>query len=93
MEIKVDDIIIFDVDTYSFASLVRDSINNVGAEDAATLLDILMKLLDPKNSSFKNVSLYRGTDAFESQNTNYMEPDVSFEYFRYENGIYGKVNQ
>ena len=68
--------------------LAQESIDALNAEEAATLMDILMKLLDPKNSSFKNISLYRGTDAFESQfsMTNYKEPDVSFEYFQYENG-------
>ncbi len=87
MEIKVDDILILGVDIYSIATLFQEITDNVDAEDAETLKYILMKFLDTiKKSSFKNVSLYRGTDAFESQNTNYMEPDVSFEYFQYENG-------
>ena len=87
MEIKVDEILILGVDIYSIATLFQEITDNVDAEDAETLKYILMKFLDTiKKSSFKNVSLYRGTDAFESQNTNYMEPDVSFEYFQYENG-------
>ena len=84
--IKVDDIILLEVDMYSIATLAQETIDDLDAENAATLMDILLKLFNTLKNSFKDISLYRGTTEFESQTTNYKEPDVSFEFFRYTNG-------
>ena len=84
--IKVDDIIILGVDMIDIATFAQEQIDDMDASTAATLMDILLKLFNTLKNSFKDISLYRGTTEFESQTTNYKEPDVSFEYFRYTNG-------
>lgn len=89
MEIKVNDTILLGVDMNSIDALFQESLNSLPAEEAAALMDILMKLLKTLVTPFKNVSLFRGMDGFESPNINYIhytEPDVSFQYLRYENG-------
>ena len=45
MEIKVNDTILLGVDMNSIDALFQESLNNLPAEEAATLMDILMKLL------------------------------------------------
>ena len=89
MEIKVNDTILLGVDMNSIDALFQESLENLTAEDAAALMDILIKLFKTLVNPFKNVSLYRGMDGFESPNINYVhytEPDVSYAYLRYENG-------
>ena len=89
MEIKVNDTILLGVDMNSIDALFQESLNSLPAEEAAALMDILMKLLKTLVTPFKNVSLFRGMDGFESPNIDsihYPEPDVSFQYLRYENG-------
>ena len=58
-----------------------------------TIMEIILNLLDKK--TFKNMSLYKGTDDYtiiettiEGKATEYIfaQPDVSYEYFRFDNG-------
>ena len=58
-----------------------------------TIMEIILNLLDKK--TFKNMSLYKGTDdytiietAIEGKVYEYIfaQPDVSYEYFRFDNG-------
>ena len=95
MEIKVNDTILLGVDMNSIDALFQESLNSLPAEEAAALMDILMKLLKTLVTPFKNVSLFRGMDGFASPNINYIhytEPDVSFQYLRYENGKQRKIS-
>merc|ERR1711862_653637 len=61
IEIKVDDTIILGVDMNYIIGLAQESIGTLNPEDAATLMDILMKLLNTLKNSFKYMSLYKGT--------------------------------
>ena len=57
-----------------------------------TIMEIILNLLDKK--TFKNMSLYKGTDHYTITETIleqvneyiFAQPDVSYEYFRFDNG-------
>ena len=69
-------------------SLVADDETDETAAQVAVLMNTIMKLLGTLKNSFKNMKLYKGSDELYNNfyNTLSVEPDVSFEYFRYNNG-------
>ena len=87
IEIKIDVDVVFGVDMYYIAELVNDL--NLTAENAEPLMKIILKLLDFLKTNFKTMSLYKGSDELvipELEGSFFVQPDVNYEYLRYDNG-------
>ena len=73
-------------------SLEADDEIDESAAQVAALMNTIMKLLGTLKNSFKNMKLYKGSDELITNSNaiynsiQFVEPDVTFEYFRYNNG-------
>merc|ERR1712228_148325 len=97
IEINIDDTQVLAVDMNDLASFIEQSLAGTDETDetaaqAASLINTIQKLLGTLKNSFKNMKLYKGSDEvdLDLSGSRFVEPDASFEYFRYSNG-YGPV--
>ena len=86
IEIKIDDNVVFGLDMYYIAELAEQYKGNLTAENAEALMKIILKLLDFLKTNFKTMSLYKGSDELVIPEGSFAQPDVNYEYLRYDNG-------
>ena len=87
IEIKIDDNVVFGLDMYYIAELAEQYKGNLTAENAEALMKFILKLLDFLKTNFKTMSLYKGSDELViPAEGSFAQPDVNYEYLRYDNG-------